>query len=310
MVISIDAELGWGFHDLEFPPMDRIESGRSGWQTLLEVFEANDVPATWAVVGHLFLEECDGVHADHPSIDGWFDHERGVWRDRPDLRFGTDLIRGIIDSPVDHEVAAHSFSHVLFDDPEITREIARAEIEASIDAARSFGIEYDSFVFPRNGVGHRDLLAAYDFSCYRSKESRPKSRLRRTAGKLLSAVDPGRIDLVEPSVDEYGLVDIPPSMFLFGFEGNARRIAETVGTDPIVRQARHGIDRASRSDGVFHMWLHPNNLRADRDVERVRSIVEYAAERRADTRLQIETMAQVATHARDDQKTPAPPSSR
>jgi len=293
VVFSIDAELGWGFHDLPEPPADRLAAARPGWNRLLDVLAEHEVPATWAVVGHLLLADCDGVHADHPSIEGWFERERTDWRDRPDLRFGPDLVTGIRDSPVDHEIACHTFSHVLFDDPRVTREIARAEIAAAVDVAAPYDIEYDSVVFPRNAVGHRDVLGEFGISTYRSKAAEPDGRFRRAAGKLASAALP-RATLVEPTVDEYGLLDIPPSLFLFGFEGRPRRLAESVWGDPIVRQARHGIDRASQEDGVFHLWLHPNNVGTDRDARRVEAIVEYAAERRATTDLTIETMASVA----------------
>jgi peptidoglycan/xylan/chitin deacetylase (PgdA/CDA1 family) len=134
VVVSIDAELGWGFHDHEEPPSSRIDAARSGWHTLLDVFDTYDVPATWAVVGHLFLETCDGVHANHPSIDGWFDRERESWTTRPDLRFGRDLVAATVDADVDHEIACHSFSHVLFDDSRVTREIASAEVAAAAGA--------------------------------------------------------------------------------------------------------------------------------------------------------------------------------
>lgn len=291
VVISVDAELGWGFHDLDPPSTTRVEVGRAGWRTLLDVFERYDVPATWAVVGHLLLAGCDGRHADHPTPDGWFDTERGAWADRPELRCAPDLVADTAASPVGHEIGCHTFSHVLFG--ETTGEVAAAELAAARAAAPP-GIEYETFVFPRNAVGHRELLADHGFTCYRSRGPRTEGRTRRTAHKLRSAVDPGRARLVTPTVDEHGLVDLPPSLFLFEFEGAPRRLTETVWDDPVVRHAKHGVDRAAREPGVFHLWLHPNNLRAERDAERVRRIVAYAADRREATPLSIETMGEVA----------------
>lgn len=307
VVISIDAELGWGFHDLPDPPMARVEAGRSGWSTLLEVLDTHDLPATWAIVGHLMLDDCDGVHADHASIPDWFDRERGEWRDRPDLRFGCDLVTDLMDSPTDHEIACHTFSHVLFDDSRATRDIAIAEIEAAIQAAERFGIEYDSFIFPRNAVGHREFLAEYGFSCYRSKATVPGGPHRQSARKLIAAIDPRPVELVTPSIDEYGLVDVPPSLFLFGFEDPPRRVAEIFGTDPIVRQAKRGIDRASTTDGLFHMWLHPNNLKTERDITRLDEIFRHLAATRENTDLQVETMAAIAERTRNSVRLAKPP---
>lgn len=295
VVISIDAELGWGFHDLEEPPSSRMDAARSGWRTLLEVFDAHDVSATWAVVGHLFLETCDGVHANHPSIDGWFDRERESWTTRPDIRFGRDLVAATVDADVDHEIACHSFSHVLFDDTRFSPATIRAELEAATSAARAVGIEYDSFVFPRNALGHRDLLAAFGFTCYRGVGHGPRGKGRRTLKKLLAAARPEFVDVVTPTVDEYGLVDVPPSMYLYGFEGWPRRVLESVWVDPMLAAAKHGVDRASREDGVFHVWLHPNNIRTERDRRRLRAFVAYAAATRDRTDLRIETMRDVAS---------------
>jgi peptidoglycan/xylan/chitin deacetylase (PgdA/CDA1 family) len=297
-VISIDAELAWGFHDVSDPPMERIEAGRDGWLTLLDIFDEHDVPATWGVVGHLMLEDCDGVHADLGPIDGWFDSERKQWRDRPDLRFGPDLVRGILESDIDHEIACHTFSHVLFDDPRVTDRVVRGELEAAAAAARRFDVTYDSLIFPRNAVGYRELLGDFGFTCYRSRRPRPSGAPGRAVEKLLAIADPDRLHLVTPTVDEYGLVDVPPSLYLFGFEGWARTAAEAIGEDPIVRQAKRGIDRASRTAGVFHVWLHPNDIVTERDARRVERIVEYAARKREITPLSIETMATVADRVR------------
>ncbi|MGM0370905.1 MAG: polysaccharide deacetylase [Halobacteriota archaeon] len=305
LVISVDAELGWGFCDYEEPPVSRVDAARTGWRALLDILETNHVPATWAVVGHLFLNECDGLHAEHPSVEGWFERERGPWSGRPDLRFGTDLIGEVADGNAAHELACHSFSHVLFGAPETTREIARAELAAAVDAARSIGVEFESFVFPRNSVGHRDLLAEFGFRSYRGAGTQPEGRFRRIADKLLMMSGQTPVPLVTPTVDEYGLVDIQPSLFLFGFEDWPRRVLTALWDDPIVRMAKRGIDRASREDGVFHLWLHPNNLQTESDFKRVRRIVAYAATQRDRTDLTIETMAEVAARV-DNRNRPGP----
>ncbi|MFP8957093.1 polysaccharide deacetylase family protein [Natrialbaceae archaeon A-CW3] len=311
VVISVDAELGWGFHDLERPPTDRLESGRRGWNALRELFETYDIPATWAVVGHLMLEDCDGTHANHPAPDGWFERERTDWRERPGLRFGPDLVASILESPVDHEFASHSFSHVLFDSTETTSEMARAEFERALELADEWGLECSSFVYPRNEVGHREALAASGMTAYRGRTPTPEG--------FRAVVETGVLDrsvLVEPYVDEYGLVDVPASLFLFGFEGVARRAAETVWADPMVVTARRAIDQAVTADDgqLCHLWLHPNNLVTERDDERIRAILEYLDRRRQETGLVVETMAEVANRvlATDDEPaaTSSPPHGR
>lgn len=296
VVISVDAELGWGLHDFDSPPNARIESARTGWERLVDCFDEFRVPATWAVVGHLFLDGCDGKHADHPAPEDWFARERGSWRTRPDLRFGHGLIEQIEDATVAHEIGCHSFSHVLFDDQYTSEALARAEIDASIEAARTHDVSFDSFVFPRNIVGHRAVLAERGFSCYRGVA--PAGRFvtlpgARPLGKLVRAtLTPPR--MVTPRIDEFGLIDIPASLFLFGFEGRARTVVESVWDDPILREARRGIDAAAGGDGVFHLWLHPNDLTEERDIQRLRGVLKHLAERRDETGLTVETMRESA----------------
>ena len=298
VVISLDAELGWGFHDFEVPPTDRVESGRRGWQQMLALLEEFDVRATWAVVGHLMLETCDGEHADHPAPPGWFERERTAWRDREDLRFGPDLVRAILDAEVDHELGSHSFSHVLFGHPDTTTELARAELRRCHDLAAEWGLTLESFVYPRNYVGHRAVLAEEGISAYRGTTPTPDG----FRGVLETMVRDGSL-LVSPRIDEYGLVNVPSSMFLFGFEGPVRTITESVWEDPMVVLARRGIDQAAENEGVFHIWLHPNNLVDERDDERMRAILEYVARRRCESDLTVETMGDVARRVRTGSRT-------
>lgn len=299
VVISVDAELGWGFHDLENPPIDRVEAGREGWNHLLNLFDEYDVPATWGVVGHLFLDECDSVHANHPTPADWFIREREDSASRRTLLFGDQLIDRLLNADADHDVGCHMHTHVVLDKEWITPEIVRAELEAAIEAGKQLGIEYDSFIFPRNIVGYRKFLAEYGFTTYRSQ---PPSGLGWSISKLVALADANRVRLVEPSVDEFGLIKIPPSLFLFGIKGPISSAFESVWTDPIVRLSKIGIDRAIREDSLFHIWLHPNNLSTSRDVKRMRAILEYINRRRSDSGLAVETMADVANRVKESKK--------
>lgn len=301
VVLSVDAELGWGFHDQKDPPADRLANARQGWQTLVSLCDTYRINATWAVVGHLLLDDCDNCHAAHPTPPGWFAHERGDDAMPRDLRFGEGLVDDLQNATADHDIGSHTFSHVEFGDSDTTREIARSEVATGIELARERGIEMRSFVFPRNNVGHLDVLAAYGIECYRGVNP---AKIRNQGwenpvGKIARSTlvrRPPR--LVEPTVDALGLVNIPASLHLFSFEEPARTLVEPVFGDPIVKQAKLGIDAASERDGVFHMWLHPNSITDQHDVERVRAILDYLDRRRGRTSLSVKTMAEVASETR------------
>ncbi|MFC3476458.1 polysaccharide deacetylase family protein [Halobacterium litoreum] len=298
VVVSVDAELGWGHHDLADPPVERVEYARTGWVRLLDALDEYDLPATWAVVGHLFLDDCDGRHADHPTPEGWFARESGEWADRPELRFGRGLVDRIEDASADHELGSHTFSHVPFGVAETTSEVARAELAASERAA---GRGFDSFVFPRNYVGHRDALADAGYTCYRG--SGPGAQVGGVASlvrKVARSAGYAGAPLVDPAFDEHGLVNVPASLYLFDFEGVARAAVEAVADDPVVRAARRGVDAAANTGRTVHLWLHPNNVRSDRHARRIRRVFEYVAERRNDGAVRVETMGEVAERVRGE----------
>ena len=100
--------------------------------TLLDTYE---IAATWAVVGHLFLESCERdplgmAHPDivHPSQSGWtkdwFALDPCTDRRRDHLWYGADILDIIEAARVPQEIGSHSFSHPRFGDPAMTREAA------------------------------------------------------------------------------------------------------------------------------------------------------------------------------------------
>jgi peptidoglycan/xylan/chitin deacetylase (PgdA/CDA1 family) len=285
VVISIDAELGWGFHDRMVPPMDRVAGARAGWRTLLDLLDEFDVPATWAFVGHLLRDDCG--EETYPG-EGACPCEDAPSLRRRDARFAPSLVEAVRSATADHELACHGFSHATFGS--VSKDRARAEIVRSLEIARQHDITLRSFVFPRNSVGHRDVLAEWGFTGYRGTgPERGRGRVRRL---LQATVGDWTPPLVSPSIDEYGLVDLPDSLYLFRFEGWPRTAVEAVREDPVVGFARRGIDAAAENDGVLHCWLHPNNLVDERDVTRLRAVLSHLDERRDD--LEIATMAEVA----------------
>ena len=309
VVVSLDAELAWGFHDVIGPPRQRFVDARYAWRRLLGLLDDYGIPATWSVVGHLFLEDCDGRHADHPTPSGWFpcpSHRdasgREVW-------YGDGLVAAIADAEVDHEIGCHTFSHVPFGESWVTERIVDAELRASLEAAAESGLAasgFRSFTYPRNEVGYRNLLAERGFTCYRGRQPPwwydalpvPLRQVGKLADLTVARTTP---PIVYPRIDEYGLVNLPASLYLFIFEGRWRTALESVRPDPVVTLAMRGIDRVADGDGIFHVWLHPNDYVGERDLERVETVLAHVDRRRAETDLAVRTMGEVAEEVRAGQ---------
>jgi len=145
VVVSLDAELAWGFHDrspLTDATLRRVERGRRMWIQLLDLFDTYDVAATWAVVGHLLVRDREYTQP-HPLPEEWFAPARKGLRERRELWLGDDLIETVASADADHELASHSFSHAEF--PDVDREAAAAECRLARDAGDELGFEFDSF---------------------------------------------------------------------------------------------------------------------------------------------------------------------
>jgi peptidoglycan/xylan/chitin deacetylase (PgdA/CDA1 family) len=302
VVISLDAELSWGVHDYKDQTRDRAMQSREAWLWLLDQLDAHSIPCTWAVVGHLLLESCSGSHDAHPSHEEWFERDPGGDEDTSPAWFGRSLVEAIADSDTNHEIGSHTFSHVEIGDDSTTRDIARAEIERSRRVAAERGYTLDSFVFPRNNVGHLDVLKDCGFSAYRGVAPSRwyQDTYIRPIGKVVSyTAGPTTPPLVDPTVDEHGLVNVPASLFLFSFEGVAKQVVESVTDDPVVRQVERGLDAlCQRDDGVFHLWLHPNNLTRDGDYDRMSRIFRLIEEYRDTHDIPVRTMREVTAHVR------------
>lgn len=301
VVLSIDAELGWGFHDLTSPPPERINTGRRGWETTLDLLAEYEIPATWGIVGHLMLDGCDGEHADHPSPPGWFSSDPGRI-ESDSLWFAPDLVNAILEAAEDHEIASHSFSHLVFGAPETTPDMIDAELGRHRELAARWDLALESFIFPRNRIGHRGLLARHGFRAYRgAKPPLPfdDSVIQPVVKTLSLTSGHPPVPLIDPTVDEYGLLDLPPSMDLFGFEGLPRRVLSPVLGDPVVRAARRAIDAVAERELVFHGWFHPNNLVGPTEVNRLRTILEHIDRTRRDTELRVATVRDITREMHD-----------
>ena len=294
--LSLDLELIWGTLDLFGPEAFRRRcqvERQVVIDRLLDLFVEFEISATWCVVGHLLLDRCmseRGVR--HPSIvrprhawvsGDWFKHDVEDTETDESIFLGRSLVEKIRSCPVPQEIGAHSFSHVIFGDPGCSRETARSELEACVTAARAFGVSLRSFTFPRNCIGHLDLLAEHGFTGFRGRDRSWYERnglpivIQRLAHlwDVLTIAEP---PVVTPSRARDDLVEIPGSMVFFPAHGFRRLI-------PVawrVRRALKGLDAAVRKRRLFHLWTHPTNLVDDMDgmLGGFREILERAADLR------------------------------
>ncbi len=275
-LLTLDFELAWGSRDL--PGVDRealvdqaLRTREAVVDPLLDLLVSRGVPATWAAVGHLFLGEArrDAAGRLHPEVVP----PRHPWHPEPwlaDVPEGDEagqaawMARSILERVRDagQPVGCHGFSHEIYGDPGCARQSADTALGAAVRAAAGLGVRPRAFVFPRNRVGHLDLLAKHGFTCYRGPAP-GVTRLPGPAGRLghLGAVAAGAPPpTVLPEPGPHGLWNIPASAAFLPVHGVRRAIP----LGQRVRRLARGVEAAARSRRVMHLWLHPINLAGTR----------------------------------------------
>jgi peptidoglycan/xylan/chitin deacetylase (PgdA/CDA1 family) len=308
--LSLDFELIWGTLDLFGPERFRRACERERAvviDRLLALLAEFEISATWCVVGHLFLERCEARPGrKHPEIvrprparqeRDWFRRDPGGSEAEAPLFMARSLIEKIRACPVPQEIGCHSFSHVIFGDAECSRAAAESEIAACARLAAELGIGLRSFAFPRNRVGHLDVLREYGFACYRGPEphwyeqSQWPAAVKRAAHlwEVLAAATP---PVVLPRWAEAGLWNIAGSMIYFPMHG----LRWLIPVSWRVRRARKGLEAAAQQRRIFHLWLHPTNLADHTEAmfAGLRAILERARELQAQGELRILPMGALA----------------
>ena len=304
VVISLDLELSWGSFDRGYgEPLSKMARWTHdvGVPNLLTHLTRNGIAASWAIVGALMrssLPDVSGLpEVRYPHFQkSWFEYVPKVGDEsiHPDW-FGASLVQMIRNAQPKQEIGFHSFSHVLFGWPGMTRERAIAEFAWCAQIAREQDLPTTCFVFPRNSVAYLCQLKDAGFTCFRDVDETP---VRFANAKLNSAaavfadfvgISPS---IVEPSVKE-GLVSIPGSLMI-RYEAGWRKYIPDASRS---RRLRRGLEQVQRKGGVFHVWFHPENLYAE--WPRLENVVACFLEELGglvrDKRVRCLTMGQLAS---------------
>jgi len=282
VIFTADFELAWAvrYSKRKPDPLEYARGERTNVPEILAVAERFNLPITWATVGHLFLESCQqGDHdwmARLPYMDDhwrftsgdWFDHDpySNVHKD-PEW-YAPDLIRKILASPVDHEIACHTFSHIDCSDKNCPPRVLDNELKACTAEAAKWGLELRSMAFPGGTAGNFPVLRGHGIRIYR----------RRI----------GKYELAYPFRDELGLLVSPTGPMI----GRAHPDWSLEDEFYFYRKA---IDKAIKHNTLAHMWFHPSANPETFELLLPR-IMEYCASKRDSGDLWVGTMNELQEH--------------
>jgi hypothetical protein len=282
-LFSLDCELGWGEPD---PPDSRWDAlradpsyGRDTYKKILDIFREYKIPATWAFVGHLFLDGCTpSTHYVNNRIEK-YDPYTNI--SKSPLYYADDLVSMVYDDEINHEIAAHSFSHTPY--TKLSEEEARQDVQNLIDIAESNRYEFTSFVFPKDQIAHTDILSEHGFSVYRG-EIKGTNHTYKSGFRALMKNPKQFINCpsTKPVTDDRGLVRLSTSRLL--------RDERWWFLQP--RRLKKGITSMDPNSHI-HLTVHPHNFIYDNNLFRTfDSVLSIVDDMRKKNQIKIATMGE------------------
>lgn len=304
VTLSLELELGWGQHDKG--GSDICSPDRSAeeeyLEKLLDACDRYELPITFDVVGHLLLESCDGSHSG-PHEDGWFDADPGTDAETNPLFYWPDLPHLITERDVNHELATHTFSHVLCD--EIDDQTLTWELERCIEAHEEAGLSRpETIVTPRHRPVSYDVLKKADIGGIRALKEQPhestfgRYKQRATFWTLdrgHPAYEPARRDgIIElyttpyPSLTAVHLPNgqLPP---LSAFQRIPVSIRQRIQRSYLMG----AIETAIESDSNVHLWSHLYNLSNESQWGCIEPFLEQLGAAQENGDVEVLTMAEL-----------------
>jgi len=319
-LFDIEVELAWGIIDKQIDRKglrNASEKVREHLDNILFLLNKYSIPVTWGIVGHLILSRCEsGSGMAHPEMprpsyswkaSDWYENDPCKTLAEEPAFYGKDVVDTIVEYTMKtqnpEDIACHSFSHQIFGDPGCNDAVAEAEVKRCSSLLKeNYGIHPRVFIFPRDSVGHLDVLRKEGYLSFRGPIPRSITYSETDAGILTrfrknislaiylasfyASVPP---PVVSPRI-ENELVNVPASLCY-----NKKPF---IALSLIVRKAKKGIDRAIKEKKIFHLYTHLINLgvapKPEAFIKGLEDILAYANSEREEKKLDIMTLHQLA----------------
>lgn len=294
-IISLDCEGKWGVAEKVYDHHRRTltnENLELAYRKILKLFSEYDTTATFAFVLAFTMETNDWLRFKDRFRDlQMFGSNRLRYFREAEARKDFDgwFCPQALDLTLEsggHEIACHGFSHLQMQETNLDRESAEHEIATACEIAEHKGIELETFVYPRNLVGHTDVLRKAGFAGYRER----KVTMQGQFGRLQSLLSEWNIAQSAQTrlPSHHGMVRIPPGEF-FNWRYGMRK---AVPASLTVHRWRSILNSAATQGRVAHLWLHPRNLIDGPGTFGVlKQVISLASKLRDSGKLSIQTQA-------------------
>lgn len=318
VTLSLEIELGWGYHDLR--RFDRLGPEREPTtrllRKLLDWCDELEIPITFDAVGALFHDEVADV-SEGPHPDGWFDAVRDVGASRPALFCAPDLLAAVRRADVPHELCTHTYSHVICGD--VSDRVVDWELRTADDVfARVLDDRPVSLVPPRHSLPSKRVLRENGIEIVRTIGTDPApTKLHKLNDLVFDPPEPMAPAVVDGVVETYctPYATLTSSMLPSGrqpplraFRPVPRRVRQRLHR----RYLERAVEKAVEQESYTHLWGHLHELANDAQWRPIRAFLASLAERRDRGEVEILTMERLNDRVRETVRSrgPADPSPR
>jgi hypothetical protein len=259
VTFSFDCEGKWGMADISSnwdANLTQVNLLKT-YEFILETLKDYDISATFAFVGaftesrEVFLDETlPCLSSDNYSK--WLDYSKFRIIDKNEEGWFMPELLNLVKEYNVHEIASHGYTHIPFS--MLNHRDARTELKLIRQWAKKNKIECSTLVYPRNMIGHNNLLKEYGIFGYRDEpDAITDHRVPKVIKTLIEETwvlkKSQQFELIEPC-------KIPGGVFInwrYGFR---------IFVPPLVSllKYRSMINDAILRNQVAHFWTHPHNF--------------------------------------------------
>jgi hypothetical protein len=260
--LSLDCEGLWGMADQSKVLNSSLINRQSldfAYDLIVATLNKEEIKSTCAFVTAFSLDAetlCDSL-----SYFNEISKYKPEWFNEilPRLRGGGDALDGFIGGSYwrsmmqeGHEMAWHGTTHMPLDD-QTCIEAVELELQFAKQLFHKLAHTPTSVVFPRNLVGHLDLLHSFGFTTYRA------SKNQNLSSKILNLLSEyhvydGRI--YDEPIFKDGW-NVSPAGFFLNWPYGVRALIPAAVT---IKRWKSLLRKAAEKGGYVHMWFHPHNL--------------------------------------------------
>lgn len=296
VVISLDFEMEWGFHDNAFDCnsyKENLYNEREVVSNILKLFSERNIRATWACVGALACNDWNEyfTHAPRPPK---YVNQRFVTAHKysdadPDghYHFAPELLK-TIQKTLGQKLGSHTFSHMYLREKGVTAQDVLADVATfSVVWKEKLNESPVSFVFPRNQVAFLTILTENGIKIWRGNETSWYFNCNESSNNKIAPRILRILDAVNPLIKRAApLTQNMTSSSLF-FRAGLPNLAWQLHLSRICNE----LD-SLQYPNIFHLWFHPHNLGVNMKIqlERLRIVLDIIADKLARNLLLSQSM--------------------